>query len=499
MLIKDATSLDGLAAEIADFAVVPFIGSGCSARLTTGADWDTVTAMFCGDLGIDRSTDGPGVAQRYEDRFGRDALTRRLAERLTIKEFSDELGTAHLALMNLSFPAVYTTNVENAVELAYAKYGRTLSVVAHLEDLKTILPGNTVLYKYHGDLSAPDSIVWTTSDYSRRESDRDFFLNVRLRSDLLVKRLLFVGYSLRDPHVVELFAQAYSLYRPGIRGGTVIAATHAEELASTLERMGLDFDVIDSNAIFPNAKSPGEAVERILLDILGRVGGIRATRDLGNLLTPATPGPSRMLSAQQLETLETNLDGISLTHAVNGFRQAFDRSAIPLDLQERVVNLVAGMVRRARSEGLVDFRGLLMNLQLEPKNAVVLACHAYTLYAVGLDTPLHVPGIDEHRRSKILYIAGAYTLLRDAGETIGLEFADWISKQSFGAEDLEGILEPTKTQARAVFAEIFKGSLREDPLSRRYPGHRLPEMTHNDFFRMAMDSLPLRTQIPPEP
>ncbi len=230
---RDDGVLGSLAADLADFAVVPFVGAGCSLGLTKEADWKAVTDVLAGGLELVEWTSETVVAQTYEDRFGREALVTALRERLTLSAFDDERGATHLALLCLHFPAIYTTNVENAIELGHTKYGRPLNVVSELNDLRNVVPGRTVLYKYHGDLQHPANLVWTEGDYARRKAREDFVLNVRLRSDLLTKKLLFVGYSVRDPHIVELLAMAQRLYADGIRGGVVIAAGKVDPVVKT--------------------------------------------------------------------------------------------------------------------------------------------------------------------------------------------------------------------------------------------------------------------------
>lgn len=55
----------------------------------------------------------------------------------------------------------------------------------------------TWLLKIHGDARRPDSIVLTTSDYARLESEHRAVLAV-LETLLLTSHLLFVGYSMED-------------------------------------------------------------------------------------------------------------------------------------------------------------------------------------------------------------------------------------------------------------------------------------------------------------
>jgi hypothetical protein len=64
--------------------------------------------------------------------------------------------------------------------------------------------GGCQIIKFHGDLDHPSEIVLTESDYEKRLS-LSTALDYRLRSDLLGRVLLFIGYSFRDPNVSYLF------------------------------------------------------------------------------------------------------------------------------------------------------------------------------------------------------------------------------------------------------------------------------------------------------
>jgi hypothetical protein len=63
--------------------------------------------------------------------------------------------------MSMVFPAIYTTNVdENAVELCHVKHGRPLSVVRTLDDLRSVIPGETCALKCHRSLERHGTILF---------------------------------------------------------------------------------------------------------------------------------------------------------------------------------------------------------------------------------------------------------------------------------------------------------------------------------------------------
>ncbi|MEH7532635.1 SIR2 family protein, partial [Priestia megaterium] len=95
---------------------------------------------------------------------------------------------------------IVTTNYDDLFERAYGK--SKLSVI--LENSHIPLANTPVkLYKIHGDMSHPESIVLTTSDYN------DFF-SFSHKNDSIWNKVtsladetsfLFLGYSLEDPNV----------------------------------------------------------------------------------------------------------------------------------------------------------------------------------------------------------------------------------------------------------------------------------------------------------
>jgi len=97
---------------------------------------------------------------------------------------------------------VYTTNYDNFIERSLNLLGRPCKVVAVESDMAH--GAELEVIKFHGDLDHPRQMVLSESDYDARLSfstPMDF----RLRSDLLNRVLLFLGYSFRDYNVSYLF------------------------------------------------------------------------------------------------------------------------------------------------------------------------------------------------------------------------------------------------------------------------------------------------------
>ena len=98
----------------------------------------------------------------------------------------------------------YTTNYDDFIERALNLAGRKACTVATETDIAGANSTRPQVVKFHGDLNNPASMVITESDYERRLAFTTA-MDLRLRSDVLGRAVLFLGYSFRDPNVAYLF------------------------------------------------------------------------------------------------------------------------------------------------------------------------------------------------------------------------------------------------------------------------------------------------------
>jgi NAD-dependent SIR2 family protein deacetylase len=113
----------------------------------------------------------------------------------------------HRELANLSKCRIfYTTNYDDFLERSFGLHKRPVRTIAVEADIAGPLsaPGTCEIVKFHGDLDHPDKMVLSESHYEKRltlASEMDY----RLRSDMLGRVLLFLGYSFRDWNVSYIF------------------------------------------------------------------------------------------------------------------------------------------------------------------------------------------------------------------------------------------------------------------------------------------------------
>lgn len=105
----------------------------------------------------------------------------------------------------------YTTNYDDYLERSLKLNGRHARAVATEAHIAQALIDNTQegndtvqVVKFHGDLDNPERMVLSESDYEQRLRFADVE-DQRLKSDLIGRAMLFVGYSFRDWNVSYLF------------------------------------------------------------------------------------------------------------------------------------------------------------------------------------------------------------------------------------------------------------------------------------------------------
>jgi hypothetical protein len=120
------------------------------------------------------------------------------------------------ALAELDFPIVLTTNYDDLYEQALRRAGKNPRVVVYsrsrgaritTEDLTGSRP---VIFKLHGDMSQPESLVITENDYIdfvglMTEKGARHPIPLPLKSRLMRSATLFLGYSLADYNLRLLF------------------------------------------------------------------------------------------------------------------------------------------------------------------------------------------------------------------------------------------------------------------------------------------------------
>ena len=226
---------------VRDFSSAPFlfVGSGFSRRYMNTPSWEELLTHFAGII----RDDDPYIAFRYYDSQSEYAKTEdRLPciasllksdfnkQWLGSKEFrsknplsdteSDPFNSAVAQYLGSfswdrsylkneidnfknvcgsSIAGIITTNYDNLLE----KLSGFVPYVGQSELLVSDPQGLAEIYKIHGSISKPDSLVLTKEDYDQFRS-REQYLSAKLITIFMEHPIFFIGYSLQDPDILEL-------------------------------------------------------------------------------------------------------------------------------------------------------------------------------------------------------------------------------------------------------------------------------------------------------
>lgn len=199
--------------------VIPFLGAGTSIAVQWQHEGETKRGPSWGEL-VDKAArllgaDDPELLRmRGADlqileylRIKRGTiqpLINWLHANMQPKDTDLRESSLHEHLCNLeTCKLFYTTNYDDFLERAMKLHGRDVVTIAAEHDLSQNL-AETQVVKFHGDFNRPETMVLSESDYEKRMR-LESAMDLKLRSDVLGRALLFIGYSFRDSNVAYLF------------------------------------------------------------------------------------------------------------------------------------------------------------------------------------------------------------------------------------------------------------------------------------------------------
>lgn len=233
-------------------------------------------------------------AHRYL--LGEARLVERLAELFDTSAIEPAALPLHRALLRLSafVPAIYTTNFDDLLEKTFAWAGRAFQVVAGPDDLRhwrideedgRFAPRYPI-YKLHGTLGRPGSLVIGEQDFLRRSDLQANPIDLRFCSDVMGRELLLVGYGFNDPNMRWIWSKLRDLEVPPV--GWLLEPGSSTDL----ERVTMEMDgVVRVDLDTADRDRPPELLQ--LLEGLAarceRELGPRAARANGPAATPPSP------------------------------------------------------------------------------------------------------------------------------------------------------------------------------------------------------------------
>ncbi|MDR6195313.1 SIR2 family protein [Siphonobacter sp. SORGH_AS_0500] len=143
------------------------------------------------------------------------------------------------------FKTIITTNYDNLFEIVYRDQA---NIILSHRNIPYMGKDKTNIFKVHGDLNNPESIIITKSDYNnffKENSEYDTFWTV-IKERLSTNSVLFIGYNLEDPNISVIFDRITDSLKDNRKESFLIAPRLPQYKINDLLRKGIVY--IDSTA-----------------------------------------------------------------------------------------------------------------------------------------------------------------------------------------------------------------------------------------------------------
>ena len=125
---------------------------------------------------------------------------------------------AHSLLVDLEAPIIYTTNWDQWIEKIFEEKGkdfRSIRDIYDIYDFRKLKKNITQIVKFHGDFGDFDNKLILTEDSYFERLDFESELDIKFRSDVLEKTVIFMGYSFSDINMRYLYYKLAKLKSKG--------------------------------------------------------------------------------------------------------------------------------------------------------------------------------------------------------------------------------------------------------------------------------------------
>jgi hypothetical protein len=496
---REGAVLEEMADLLGKQKLVPFIGAGVS-RPQLGFAAAGLAEQMAEPLGRSPDTLLSELSDIYADELGDEAFVSFLKEKLVLPDFDDTKVSAHRLLLSLCSNLLYTTNQDNIFEQVAERYGRPYRRLVTLSDLSDAIPGEPLLVKFHGDPAVPESLVFGKRSYDARLAAKDHPFDIKLRADLLGKRLFFVGYSLQDENVGKLLLGVRNAFAGQMPPSYLLAFEYDPAMEELSRIYGVR--VVNPRFLFPDAQSNGEAFERCLKSLCDRTIKLQAKRGVERLFRDDQINP-RMAMEYEVDAVAKVVETEAFLDALSVFRGEFDRTVVPNSLQQKVTDIFMRLCQRVdarQDKEMAALKAALFNISLPPQfaiqamAAVMVTCNNRPLRNGMFDDfgALVCPALQDGLRP--VAAAMAITLMCDRGEMITDNFRHLATTWFQGFQDLNPDLRKNVEEA---IPYGWPGShASESPLNRP----RLPMRAkgYHEIHDQLMRQLPQRFKTPRE-
>lgn len=210
--------LDDLARAIHEKRAVLFAGAGLSMGLGLPS-WKELVDRMASELGYDPkilvgpSTNYLTLAEFYQLEKGKIGGLRSWMDRAwNVPDDKIRASKVHKAIVELNLRFIYTTNYDRNIERSFDLNGIKYAKIVNAKDIIYANRELPHIVKFHGDFDDDNSIVLTESNYFER-LNFETPLDIKFRSDILGRTILFVGYSLSDINMRLLIYRMQKMWK----------------------------------------------------------------------------------------------------------------------------------------------------------------------------------------------------------------------------------------------------------------------------------------------
>ncbi len=369
-------------------------------------------------------------------------------------------SSPHVELVNLGASQIYTTNYDDLIEDTFKSLKIPVNVVTLPREVATAGSDVTQVVKYHGDLRHDETLVLTESSYYKR-LDFESPMDLKFRSDLLGRSVLFMGYSFRDINIRVIWFKLVQMMKDipeEDRRPSYIVRLEPNPVLEELDRAaGLRTIVLDEKG----SASTQEERTALLSDFLYRLGLAASPQSL-------VRGRRMFVSSRLIDTVKRDLaqtrrfrihGGGSLALAQSGRAAPFFARQIPESLLDDVRPIYEAVLAPSGKEP-VDVRAALFlapyygpssELTFAIARAVGSAYGRQALLRHDIDWPmLWSAKLDSEQVDRLLSEMGEevnYTLSEEGGDEDLAYCVDVVKRITSG--ELFGVDSAPKLIARA--------------------------------------------------
>lgn len=459
-----------MAALLAVHKLVPFFGAGIS-RQHLGLAAAELAREMAKEINAAPETLLADLADIYSEKQGEAAFVEFLSRKLVVTNLDERKTPSHRLLVSLMQNVLYTTNQDNLFELVAGKYGRHYRPIITVDDLSESTPGEPLLIKFHGDISVPESLVFGRKSYQRRIDEQDHPLDIRLKSDLLGKRLMFLGYSLNDENVAKIFATVARIYKGTLPPSYLVAFDDDPRLMEAAQKYQVK--VVVPSLLFPDAENNAAAFERFMQLLCDETRRRQIQNGSKDIFSLGTFNP-HIVTDYEVRSIESIIHNEPFSVAIDAFRSTFDLARAPEYLEQEITELFVKLVSLAdpqMPDQMASITAALFNFRISSiaavsaTAAVMAACNRRPLVR-GFDN-LMLISPELPKGFMPVAAAAAVALLNKRDETITDSFrrsADLWFRQ------YEQVPEEFKIQVLAAIQATWHGvHASRSPIHRSFP------------------------------